>query len=663
MERKKSVIWLGILLLTMVFCVSNVKEAEAAKKKKSLSKAKITLSKTKYTYNGKQKKPKVTVKLGKKKLKKGKDYTVRYTKNTKPGTAKVTVKAKKGKKAKYTGSKKKTYTIAKASRTIIPGQAAYSAIEGDGAFSITAKTSKGKGTITYSCTTTNVIKITKAGKVTIVKKFDKNCKNLSKETKDTLKTATAKVKISVPATTCYKAASTTVAVTINKKSTRKVDTTDSIKNFDYTTLHSSQKDTDRVNYACDVHLLKYMDWSLAKYPIPGLGPTADDDWIQSYVQCNNLCPQGICVAGDYILTSAYCLDGLHDSCIVIYNLKTGAYLNTLVLKDKKSHVGGITYDTKNKILWICHSKKDKTTGMYSLQKIAYGDLQKYATGSKKWVLSETAQIHEIPTKPSSIAYCAKDGYLWVAQFSDKSEKASAENEEDEEEILDDVTNEPRMYAYEYKNDKLVQVRCQTTDNTATQDYFNVTVEDVSGSVDGEEKILVTVKETYSDIFQKGDVFQTINDIQIVSVEQLEELLETFEEEEVLTIVVLREGVSQPPIKIALGVRGDSLYRMIPTYVQGVTFTEEGEPIFSCSYGRNKTKKVFLSELWVCKSNENNSLSPQYIVKLPPMVEEVEMVNGEIYMIFESAAMKYLEGTDEKGTSTSPIDKIVTMKLK
>lgn len=663
MERKKSVIWLGILFLAMVFFTGNVKEAEAAKKKKSLSKAKITLSKTKYTYNGKQKKPKVIVKLGKKKLKKGKDYTVSYTKNTKPGTAKVIIKAKKGKKVKYKGSKKKTFTIAKASRTIIPGQTAYSAIEGDGTFSITAKASKGKGTITYSCTTTNVIKITKAGKVTIVKKFDKNCKNLSKETKDTLKTATAKVKISIPATTCYKAASTTVTVTINKKSTRKVDTTDSIKNFDYTTLHSSKKDTDRVNYACDVHLLKDMEWSLAKFPIPGLGPTADDDWIRSYVQCNNLCPQGICIAGNYILTSAYCMDGLHDSCIVIYNFKTGAYLNTLVLKDKKSHVGGITYDTKNKVLWICHSKKNKTTGMYSLQKIAYSDLQKYATGSKKWVLSGEAETQEIPTKPSSIAYCEKDGYLWVAQFSDKSEKASEENEEDEEEVSEDATNEPKMYAYEYKGDKLKQVRQQMTDNAPTQDYFNVTVEDVTKMEEGKGETAVAVKETYSDNFQKGDIFQTVNDVLITSSKQLEELLETYEEEEVLTIVVSREGVSQPPIKVALGVRGEPVYRMIPTYVQGVTFTKEGEPVFSCSNGRNKTKKVFLSELWICKSDENNSLSPQYIVKLPPMVEEVEMVNGEVYMIFESAAMTYLEGTDEKGISTSPIDKIVTMKLK
>ena len=51
------------------------------------------------------------------------------------------------------------------------------------------------------------------------------------------------------------------------------------------------------------------------------------------------------------------------------------------------------------------------------------------------------------------------------------------------------------------------------------------------------------------------------------------------------------------------------------------------------------------------------------VALPPMVEEVEMVGEEVYMIFESAAAKYLEGTDGKGQSMNPIDQIVAVKLK
>ena len=99
---------------------------------------------------------------------------------------------KKGKKAKYKGSKSKTFKIKKASRLLVPDKAAYSAVEGDGSFSIVAKPSKGGGTVTYACATADVIKVTKAGKVTIVKTFDKTCKTLSKQTKDTIKN-TAKI--------------------------------------------------------------------------------------------------------------------------------------------------------------------------------------------------------------------------------------------------------------------------------------------------------------------------------------------------------------------------------------------------------------------------------------------------------------------------------------
>ena len=69
----------------------------------------VTLSNTKYTYNGKAKKPSVTVKDAKgKKLKKGTDYSVSYGQNNvKVGTFKVVVKFK----GKYTGQKTLNATI------------------------------------------------------------------------------------------------------------------------------------------------------------------------------------------------------------------------------------------------------------------------------------------------------------------------------------------------------------------------------------------------------------------------------------------------------------------------------------------------------------------------------------------------------------------------
>ena len=73
----------------------------------SISKASVTLSTSTYAYDGKAKKPSVTVKLNGKTLKNGTDYTVSYSNNTKVGTAKVTITGQ----GNYTGSVSKTYSI------------------------------------------------------------------------------------------------------------------------------------------------------------------------------------------------------------------------------------------------------------------------------------------------------------------------------------------------------------------------------------------------------------------------------------------------------------------------------------------------------------------------------------------------------------------------
>ena len=81
MKCKKRILLLALLLFSTVLIGGMNVQAKKKTKPKSLKKAKITLVKSSYTYNGKAKKPAVTVKLGKKKLKKNRDYTVKYTKN------------------------------------------------------------------------------------------------------------------------------------------------------------------------------------------------------------------------------------------------------------------------------------------------------------------------------------------------------------------------------------------------------------------------------------------------------------------------------------------------------------------------------------------------------------------------------------------------------
>ena len=48
--------------------------------------------------------------------------------------------------------------------------------------------------------------------------------------------------------------------------------------------------------------------------------------------------------------------------------------------------------------------------------------------------------------------------------------------------------------------------------------------------------------------------------------------------------------------------------------------------------------------------------------MPPCSEEIDCYNDTLYVMFESAGEKYLEGTDGKGTSLSPIDKILEIHV-
>lgn len=80
-------------------------------KKTSLAKAKVTLAKNTYTYDGKAKKPALTVKLGGKKLVRGTDFTVSYKNNVKAGKATVTIKGA----GAYGDKATKKFTIAKKS--------------------------------------------------------------------------------------------------------------------------------------------------------------------------------------------------------------------------------------------------------------------------------------------------------------------------------------------------------------------------------------------------------------------------------------------------------------------------------------------------------------------------------------------------------------------
>ena len=98
---------------------------------------------------------------------------------------------------------------------------------------------------------------------------------------------------------------------------------------------------------------------------------------------------------------------------------------------------------------------------------------------------------------------------------------------------------------------------------------------------------------------------------------------------------------------------------IPPKVQGVAFSEDGEVYLSTSYGRKKSSYVKRYESIYTMTNDVDDYVEQ--IELPPCSEGVVYRDKQIYILFESAGRKYLEGTDAKGNSLSPLDKILVIR--
>lgn len=91
-------------------------------------------------------------------------------------------------------------------------------------------------------------------------------------------------------------------------------------------------------------------------------------------------------------------------------------------------------------------------------------------------------------------------------------------------------------------------------------------------------------------------------------------------------------------------------------MQGVTFDASGKVYLSTSYGRNESSYIKCYKSLIALSSRPNS--PDITIEMPPGSEELDSVDKRLYVIFESAGEKYLEGTDGKGNSPAPIDKIL-----
>jgi uncharacterized repeat protein (TIGR02543 family) len=99
---------------------------------------------------------------------------------------------------------------------------------------------------------------------------------------------------------------------------------------------------------------------------------------------------------------------------------------------------------------------------------------------------------------------------------------------------------------------------------------------------------------------------------------------------------------------------------IPSKVQGIVFDEDGGVYLSTSYGRSASSYLLYFSSVISLST--SPTHPTRRIEMPPCSEEIENYDGNLYVLFESAGEKYLEGTDGKGKSLSPLDKLLVIPL-
>lgn len=176
------------------------------------------------------------------------------------------------------------------------------------------------------------------------------------------------------------------------------------QNITSTDYRYSDEFEDTLNHYKNFQSLYREEYSTA---IPGLAATD----VMGNVS-TQMVPQGICIAGDYMLVTAYDNNGGNSVVYVLSNEEPAnrRFLTTIVLPDA-NHVGGITYDGKR--VWIAKS----TTRKCSV--IDY-DIIKNAAESREnsYFLNSYTQNVTCGAVASFIAY--HDGRIWVGTYSNRN---------------------------------------------------------------------------------------------------------------------------------------------------------------------------------------------------------------------------------------------------
>lgn len=152
-------------------------------------------------------------------------------------------------------------------------------------------------------------------------------------------------------------------------------------------------------------------WDGKDVIIPGLVSTKSYNFkTKKYDTADSMTPQGLAVAGKYLLITAY--DGAHEHASVIYVIdkKTGKYLKTIQVQGRP-HLGGIAYDPRAKNVWVTGSLGESS----ALMSFPVNEVKRY--DEKQHIPIKYNNRISIPTieRASTVTYY--DNQLFVGFFN------------------------------------------------------------------------------------------------------------------------------------------------------------------------------------------------------------------------------------------------------